>query len=484
MGPLRPLLPLLMAAAAVASALPFPFPSDKDRVTALPHLDGPLCFRSFAGYLPVAHGTKFLFYWYHEAIESPQRAPWVLWLNGGPGCSSLGGMFFEHGPFVVDAHLNVTLNPYSWNRGANVLYLEQPAGVGFSYPEGPANDTVAADDSYEALQVFLKRRSELTGRPFYIAGESYAGHYVPNLVHRIQEGGDPRLNLQGFMVGNAYTDWRLDFSSNVPFARFHGLASPDQYAAALAACDGDTARGFWPRPDVPCPAPCLLAVMAATSNAMDGSLDSYDIYEDTCRLPGQRRAMTQAGILRRERAAQLQGAAAGTLQGTTISPVFDTCADVYAAEYLNLPEVQRAIHVRPGTVPRSKWADCGGVPYAFNYESVVPLYAQWAAERKLRILVYSGDTDFIVNFLGTQNWLDALNLTVLSPWQSWRGSDKQVAGYFTVYDGLTFLTVKGAGHMVPKDRPLHALDLFTSFLTGRKYDYVPPAKGVGPLCPK
>ena len=111
-------------------------------------------------------------YWYVEATEDATEKPVVLWLNGGPGCSSLGGMFTELGPFVISSTGNVSLNPFSWNKVANVLFLEQPAGVGFSYPNLPANDTVTAFETYKALLAFFKLHPELHGRRFYVMGES------------------------------------------------------------------------------------------------------------------------------------------------------------------------------------------------------------------------------------------------------------------------------------------------------------------------
>jgi carboxypeptidase C (cathepsin A) len=120
--------------------------------------------------VPVESGAKNLFYWYFEATESPETKPLLLWLNGGPGCSSLAGMWVENGPFVLDKDLNISLNPYSWNKVANVLYLEQPAGVGFSYPAGKTNDEITSTDTYNGLLGFLDIHTELKGRPFFIAG--------------------------------------------------------------------------------------------------------------------------------------------------------------------------------------------------------------------------------------------------------------------------------------------------------------------------
>ena len=144
-----------------------------DVITSLPRLTAKPCWKQSAGYLETGTSRKTnLFYWYHEATKDSASKPLILWLNGGPGCSSLGGMFTELGPLVVGMDGNVTFNPFSFNALANVLFLEQPAGVGFSYPNLPANDSTTADDTYHALLAFFKLHPELAGRPFYVMGES------------------------------------------------------------------------------------------------------------------------------------------------------------------------------------------------------------------------------------------------------------------------------------------------------------------------
>lgn len=111
-------------------------------------------------------------------------------MNGGPGCSSLDGFLYEHGPFRFDRSgtgnifsSNDTLrsNPYSWNKVANMIYLEAPAGVGYSYSNTTAdyftNDNKTAEDNYQFLINFFESYPEFAGNDFYIAGESYAGIY-------------------------------------------------------------------------------------------------------------------------------------------------------------------------------------------------------------------------------------------------------------------------------------------------------------------
>ena len=174
-----------------------------------------------------------------------------------------------------------------------------------------------------------------------------------------------------------------------------------------------------------------------------------------------------------------------------ISPIFPTCIDNSVQNYLNRPDVQSAIHVREGTVPNGKWSDCGNVQYDFNYKSEIPNYIQWTQETgddALEILIYNGDADFILSHMGNSAWInEGLGLDKTLDWTKWHGSDGQVAGYFERYatgnakKPLTFLTVKGAGHMVPRDRPQHALDMVTKFLSGGNYDEVSKAP-VTSLC--
>ena len=139
----------------------------------------------------------------------------MLWLQGGPGCSGFDGWFYEHGPFLFSSTDNGTRrlapNPYAWSRAATVIYVDSPVGVGLSYEEGAApdatyatNDTRTAADADELVRELLARYAHLSRLPFYVAGESYAGVYVPNLAAELlrgnREGRQPRVNLQVVFV--------------------------------------------------------------------------------------------------------------------------------------------------------------------------------------------------------------------------------------------------------------------------------------------
>jgi cathepsin A (carboxypeptidase C) len=214
------------AAASVASSSTNPTPAAAaDEVSSLPGWESesgePLALpsRHFSGYLPVGDGSddRHLHYYHIEAETTAEQAPLLLWLNGGPGSSSLFGMFTEVGQLVFNRdslRTNSTeaprlfRNPESWSTKANMLFLESPVGVGWSYCAASArdgkpcvcNDTTTANENYDALLAFTARFPAFKERPFFISGESYAGIYIPTLAEVIMSKGG--INLQGMAIGN------------------------------------------------------------------------------------------------------------------------------------------------------------------------------------------------------------------------------------------------------------------------------------------
>jgi len=135
----------------------------------------------------------------------------------------------------------------------------------------------------------------------------------------------------------------------------------------------------------------------------------------------------------------------------------------YVYTYLNRREVKGAIHA--GNI---KWDECGGPPYTFGHDSMIPLYRTFMINTNWKLLVYSGDADTVLNFISTEQWVQSLKLTVKSAWKDWTYVDPvngpQVGGWWITYDRLTFKTVKGAGHMVPWYQPVPSLKLITDFI--------------------
>lgn len=142
-----------------------------------------------------------------------------MWLNGGPGCSSLTGLFLELGPSSVDKNLKLVYNPHSWNNNASVIFLDQPVNVGYSYSGGSVSNTVAAGkDVYALLTLFFEQFPEYAKQDFHIAGESYAGHYIPVFTSEILSHKKRNINIKSVLIGNGLTDGYTQYAYYRPQA--------------------------------------------------------------------------------------------------------------------------------------------------------------------------------------------------------------------------------------------------------------------------
>lgn len=200
------LLTVLLLVKCLCLTVPQCWCLPQDEIKSLPGLNGTVPFRQYSGYLDGGKGRR-LFYWLAESEKSPADDPLVLWLNGGPGCSSLEGLFSENGPFRVQADgKSLQRDPFSWNAIANVLFLESPVNVGFSYLDSSSNlteaelynDEATVEAKYQALLDFFIKYPNLKKHKLYITGESYAGVYIPLLTRMILEKKKENdFNLQG-----------------------------------------------------------------------------------------------------------------------------------------------------------------------------------------------------------------------------------------------------------------------------------------------
>ncbi|KAF7028579.1 hypothetical protein CFC21_040473 [Triticum aestivum] len=433
-------LPLSLASPSAAAAA--------DRITRLPG-QPPVNFSMYSGYVTVdAAAGRALFYWLIEAaVAKPESAPLVLWLNGGPGCSSVGyGASEELGAFRINADgRTLSINPYSWNKMANVLFLDAPAGVGYSYSNSSSDllapgDNKTAHDSYTFLVNWLERFPQYKYRDFYIAGESYGGHYVPQLsqlVYRNNKGvRKPILNFKGFMVGNAVIDDYHDFVGTFEYWWTHGLISDDTYQKLQLACEFDSSEH----------ASDACNKIYDVAEAEEGPIDAYSIYTPTCKKTS----------LHRRR--QIKGRRPWLPRG------YDPCTEQYSTKYYNLPEVQKAFRANVTGIPYA-WTGCSDVLFEYwkdSPRSMLPIYRELIAAG-IRIWVFSGDADSVVPLTGTRYSIDALYLPTVTNWYPWY-DEEEVAGWCQVYKGLTLVTIRGAGHEVPLHRPRQALKLFEHFL--------------------
>ncbi|CAN6214759.1 unnamed protein product [Urochloa humidicola] len=443
-----------IAAASAAAEGKWREEQARDRVPRVPGQSFNTSFAHYAGYVTVSEPRgAALFYWFFEAEMDPGSKPLVLWLNGGPGCSSIAyGLGEEVGPFHVNADgKGVHMNPYSWNKVANLLFVDSPVGVGYSYSNTSDDilrngDARTANDSLAFLLKWLERFPQYKGREFYLTGESYAGHYVPQLaqaIKRYHEGtGDKSINLKGYMVGNALTDDFHDHYGIFQFMWTTGLISDQTYKLLNIFCDSESFVHTSPQCD-------KILDMASTEA---GNIDSYSIFTPTCHASF---ASSKNKVMKRLRSVGKMG------------EQYDPCTEKHSVVYFNLAEVQKALHVNP-VVGKSKWETCSGVVnnhWGDCERSVLHIYHE-LIQYGLRIWVFSGDTDAVIPVTSTRYSIDALKLPTVTPWHAWYDDDGEVGGWSQGYEGLTFVTVRGAGHEVPLHRPKQALTLIKSFLAG------------------
>lgn len=145
---------MLMSALAATQA-------EKDRFTRLPGAAEDMPSHSYSGYLDISK-EKSIHYVFVESESDPEKDPVMVWFNGGPGCSSMMGFLQEHGPMVIDdGSKKVVRNPHPWNKRANMIYLESPAGVGFSThvekDKVVYTDEQVAVDALKALTMWYER---------------------------------------------------------------------------------------------------------------------------------------------------------------------------------------------------------------------------------------------------------------------------------------------------------------------------------------
>ncbi|KAL1565411.1 Serine carboxypeptidase-like 34 [Salvia divinorum] len=462
------LLIAVVAAGAAAAEGGMTAEQEADRVAALPGQPA-VSFEQYAGYVTVneSHG-RALFYWFFEATENPQNKPLLLFLSGGPGCSSIGyGQSQELGPFFPQkGKPELKLNDYAWNTAANLLFLESPVGVGFSYTNTSSDlkdhigDTITALDSHNFLLGWFQRFPQFKSHEFYIAGDSYAGHYVPQLAELIIESNkktsDDHINLKGIMIGNPAIDSETDQSGMIDYAWHHAVISDGLYEEITKNCN------------------FKLQNVSENCNSsfqkyveVYNIIDMYSLYTPKC-VDSNYTTMSESY-------SHLKGVSPKytSLDGRALA-WYDPCAWIYTNKYFNRADVQQALHANVTNIPYS-WLHCSG---SLQYKSddiafsILPTLRRIIASN-LRVWIYSGDTDGVVPVTSTRYALRKLKLDIVEDWTPWYTDNKQVGGWRVEYEGLTFVTVRGAGHLVPTFKPREALQIFNYFLKNEKLPSIP-----------
>lgn len=168
---------------------------------------------SYAGYVTVDKKCDSnLFFWFFPAEKNFEKSPVSVWLQGGPGASSMYGLFVENGPFLLTPGNKVKRRKYSWTQVSSYIFIDNPVGTGYSYAK--SKDCYSTDENevgknlLSAVKQILQMFPEIKSNPFFVTGESYAGKYVPALSYAIHKDTDTKqkINLQGLAIGNGLVD--------------------------------------------------------------------------------------------------------------------------------------------------------------------------------------------------------------------------------------------------------------------------------------
>lgn len=373
-----------------------------------------------------------LFYWLFPSRQDPQHDPLVIWLTGGPGCSSELAVFYENGPMFISKD-HITLNPMSWNNKANLLFVDQPVGTGYSkgsFSDIPKTEEKVAEHFGLFIVQFLDRYPELKDRPLFITGESYAGHYIPYIGEYLSrpEFKAKHVNLKGVAIGNGWVD---------PYNQYPGYSSfsyNNKLINELGKIFLDVGVKF-----------CQVLIKL--------NIPIVNMY--VCNI------ITQSVV------------------GLPFAPRFNVYdirrkCDVpplcYDFEDLDKLMTRKDVMEELGVQGRN-WQDCNmAVHFAMLLDWEVnagPKVAQ-LLEGGYQVLVYSGDKDYICNWEGGLNWVNALDWSHAQEFRN-KPLEKVSGGEAKKVNNFAFFRVYDAGHMVPMDQPQAALDMINAFIQNKEF---------------
>ncbi|CAO3635293.1 unnamed protein product [Cunninghamella echinulata] len=398
----------------------------------------------YSGYIKVTPTTKY-FFWFFESRTNPDTAPLTLWLNGGPGCSSMTGLWMGVGPCNIneDGTKDMYNERGSWNKVSNMLFLDQPAGTGYSIGDIISSTKKATPLVYEFLIQFFDAFQQYQSNPFYFFGESFAGHYIPSMASYIlmknknlsPDNQQNYINLKSVGIGNGLTSIVVQNQYIVK------MACNSTYGSVLDQMDCNIMQENTPQ--------CiqLMKKCKETETVTDCvSATNYciryleDIYLRSGKSTYDVRSKdsppyTYVNFISQNRIKELIGVPA--------AHTFTRCnAQVKTLFY-------------------------GTGDYAKDFAPLV----KDLLDQGIHVLIYAGDADFRGNWYGNYAWTQQLDFknntfyqsSTLHPWLDQNGRE---VGEFKSGGGLTFLRVYGAGHMAAAYQPSAIFDMFLKHLNG------------------
>ncbi|XP_076326712.1 putative serine carboxypeptidase CPVL [Tachypleus tridentatus] len=381
-----------------------------------------------------------MFFWFFPALNNAATAPVLLWLQGGPGGSSLFGLFVEHGPLVVSKDMNVKLRKYTWAQEFSMLFIDNPVGTGFSFTNDKrgyaTNQRDVADDLYEALQQFFTVFQDYRKNEFYITGESYAGKYVPAIAYKIHsEGSESRINLKGIAIGDGLCDpeTMLDYGD---FLYQIGLVDERQ---------ADYVR--------------QKTSLAQQYIQEEQWLKAFYIFDS---------------LLNGDKTKQPSFFANATGLSFYYNFLYTEAPENFGFynQYLAFPGVRKAIHVGNLTY------NDGSIVEDYLLEDIMKSVKPWIEilMDNYKVMIYSGQLDIIIAFPLTESFLQSVTWKYSNEYknssrQIWKvkATDKMVAGYVRQVHDFYQVLVRNAGHILPYDQPRIAFDMISRFVKGKTF---------------
>lgn len=396
--------------------------------------------KSYSGYLTVnKQFNSNMFFWFFPAQQNYEKAPVILWLQGGPGATSMIGLFTENGPYIPKYKYGLKLRKYSWTQTFNVIYIDNPVGTGYSFTNGgyAKNETAVGKDLYNALLQFFQLFPELQKNDFFVTGESYAGKYVPAVsytIHQNNPNAKQKINLKGLSIGNGLCDpeHQLKYSDYL-----YQIGLIDLNARKLVQDYEE--KGVKLIQDKQ-----WLEAFQLFDNLLNGDLNNKtSLFKNITGFDNYFNyllAKDTSGLI------------------------------AFMGKYIQTNKLRTVLHV--GKTPFNGVAKEVEINLM---EDVMQSVSPWISEllNSYKVLIYNGQLDIIVAYPLTENFLQNLNFNGADQYKvakryQWRVGD-DIAGYVKHAGNLTEVLVRNAGHMVPGDQPKWALDLISRFVSNKSF---------------